>query len=128
MLRLTDHEPANEINVTPFLDVLLVLLIMSILLLGRHYMVVQLPEKQSGPEPPTPRIVLEVLPGGHFALNRQSVARDSLEQYLRQTFDRRPSKVLYVRGDPRVRYQEVITAMDIARGAGVSVLAIDGSP
>jgi len=122
-------EPAgltNDINVTPMIDVLLVLLIVFMLAIQqRKALDVQLPD------PPCagctgsntdPQIVLEVLTGGRFALNRAEVPRGALAARLRETYAGRPTKVLFVKGDSAVTYQEVIWAMDVARGAGVKVI------
>ena len=115
----------NEINVTPMIDVLLVLLIVFMLAVqARKAIDVQLPV----PQPPCvgcasdENIVLEVRAGGVFALNRAEVPRGALAERLRATYAGRPEKVLFVRGDSAVKYQEVFWAMDVARGAGVKVI------
>lgn len=124
--RLPDGALNNEPNVTPMIDVLLVLLIVFMLAMQkRKAMDVMLPD----PAPPCAgcaasddNIVLEVLTGGRFAINRADVPRGALAARLRETYEGRPSKILFVRGDSAVSYQEVIWAMDVARGAGVKVI------
>ena len=118
-----------EPNVTPMIDVLLVLLIIFMFLVAMNQprrIDLQLP--QPAPAPPTeraaPSIVLEVRAGGSYAVNRTPVAREVLGSYLRALYADRPQKILFVQGDPRVRYQEVFEAMDVARGAGVRVIGI----
>lgn len=64
-------------------------------------------------------IVLEVLPGPTYRINSQAVTADNLERRLREIYDPRPIKVLYVRADPATSYKDVFHAMDIARYAGV---------
>ena len=117
-----------EPNVTPMIDVLLVLLIIFMFLIAMNQprrIDLQLPEPSAAPgATAAPSIVLEVLPGGSYAVNRAPVAREALGPHLRALYADRPQKVLFVQGDPRVRYQEVFEAMDVARGAGVRVIGI----
>src|SRR5262249_33568244 len=68
-------------------------------------------------------IVLEVLPGETYRINTRDVPADNLERRLREIFDPRPLKVLYVRADPATTYQDVFHAMDVARLAGVLDIA-----
>lgn len=117
----------NEPNLTPMIDVLLVLLVifMIIIPMGRKAIDVQLPDPKP-PEQPPPKnaqqIVLEVLPGDQFAVNKKPIAKDDLFNYLKETYDPRPEKIMFIRGDPTVKYEAVIFAMDVARGAGVKVI------
>ena len=84
---------------------------------------VQLPEQRTD-GPNTPSIVLEVLPGGGHAINREPVRPADLAARLRAIYAGRPDKIILVRGDPSVTYQEVIHAIDVARGAGVAVIGV----
>ena len=118
----------NEINVTPMIDVLLVLLIifMMVIPMSRKAIDLQLPDPtpnadQSGPPPS--QIVLEVLPGNTFKINSQPVSKEELQKKLKEIYDPRPDKIIFVKGDPTVKYSDVIAAMDAARGAGVKVIA-----
>ncbi len=118
----------NEINVTPMIDVLLVLLIifMMVIPMSRKAIDLQLPDPTPQPEqsgPPPSQIVLEVLPGSTFKINSQPVAKNDLGRRLKEIYDPRPDKIIFVKGDPNVKYQDVIAAMDVARGAGVKVIA-----
>jgi biopolymer transport protein TolR len=117
----------NEPNVTPMIDVLLVLLIifMMILPMSRKAIDVQLPDPTPRPQPPnvkSDQIVLEVLPGPQYQVNKQPVAKEQLYNKLKEIYDPRPEKIMFVKGDPEVLYQDVIFAMDQARGAGVKVI------
>jgi biopolymer transport protein TolR len=116
----------NEINVTPFLDVLLVLLVIFLASVqARRALDVVLPVPSSAEcTTDCDAIVLEVRANGLYALNRAEFTGSELLSRVRQAFAGRPTSVLFVKGEPRVRYQDVITAMDVARGAGVKVLAI----
>ena len=64
-------------------------------------------------------IVLEVLPGPAYRINAQVVPGDDLTRRLREIYDPRPIKLLYVRANPAVHYQDVFHVMDAARYAGV---------
>lgn len=119
----------NEPNVVPMIDIMLVLLIIFMVVqqLNRKAVDLQLPD-------PTPavvtanqasdQIVLEVLPDGSFAINREPVTKDGLAGRLKEIYDPRPDKIIFIKGDPDVTYQDMITAMDVARGAGVKVIGI----
>ena len=116
-----------EPNVTPMIDVLLVLLIVFMFMVPmlQYELQVQLPEPVPGTaRPDAPPLVLHIAPGPAYALNRQPIAPHALRATIGATFATRPTKVLFVAGDSGVSYQQVVTAMDVAKGAGVRVLAI----
>ena len=119
----------NEINVTPMIDVLLVLLIifMMVIPMSRKAIDLQLPDPtpdDTNQGPPPSQIVLEVLPGDVFKINSQPVAKNDLGKRLKEIYDPRPDKIIFVKGDPAVKYSDVIWAMDAARGAGVKVIGV----
>ena len=117
----------NDINVTPMIDVLLVLLIifMVIVPMARKTIDVQLPDPTPQPVPPGPppqNIVLQVMQGGKFKINSEEQARENLAKRLKEIYDPRPDKLIFVKGDSLATYQDVIFAMDVARGSGVKVI------
>jgi biopolymer transport protein ExbD len=118
----------NEPNVTPMIDVLLVLLIIFMLVvpMSRKAIDLQLPDpsEQQSSENPPPQIVLEVLPGEKFAVNKEPLTKATLPKRLKEIYDGRPEKIIFVKGDPKVKYSDVIFAMDVARGAGVKVIGV----
>ena len=120
----------SEPNLTPMIDVLLVLLIIFMVIVptARKAIDVQLPDPTPSPvaSPNTDQIVLEVQKDGTYLINKQPVpaGSDGLSQMLHRTFDTRPEKIMFVKGDPAAKYQQVIQAMDVARGAGVKVIGV----
>jgi len=119
----------NEINVTPMIDVLLVLLIifMMVIPMSRKAIDLQLPDPtpDNTPQgPPPAQIVLEVLPGNVYKVNSQPIGKNDLQKRLKEIYDPRPEKIIFVKGDPAVKYSDVIWAMDAARGAGVKVIGV----
>jgi biopolymer transport protein ExbD len=124
-----DSTLTNEINVTPMIDVLLVLLIifMMVVPMARKAIDIQLPDPNPAVAPAntvSQQIVLEVLPNGAFAVNKEPLNKDNLVRRLKEIYDNRPDKLIFVKGDPKVTYQDVIFAMDMARQAGVKVIGV----
>jgi biopolymer transport protein ExbD len=123
----SDTNLTNEPNVTPMIDVLLVLLIifMMVIPLSRRAIDLQLPDPNpaqvSSPQQSN-QIVLEVMPNEQYAINKRAVSRSTLFNELKTVYEGRPDKILFIKGDPMVKYQEIIWAMDQARGAGVLVI------
>ena len=120
---------ASEINVTPFLDVLLVLLITFMAAMtARKALDTHLPVPCAGAcSADGETIMLEVLANGSFLLNRQPVSAGDLSAKLHAAFDARPTKVIAVAGHRDASYQSVLAAMDVARSAGVTAIAIPPS-
>jgi biopolymer transport protein TolR len=120
----------NEPNVVPMIDVLLVLLIIFMITIPMSRVAIDLqlpdpkpPENQDNQKPPD-QIVLEVLPGPQFLINKTAYSKEQLPGQFKAIYDPRPEKILFVKGDPNVKYQEIIWSMDVARGGGVKVIGI----
>ena len=117
---------SSEPNVVPMIDILLVLLIIFMITqpLSRMAMDVQVPP----PEPPTAtktppsQIVLELADGGGYAINGQPVPENQLDTQIQAIYDQRPAKLLFIKAGPNRIYQDVVHAMDVARGAGVQII------
>jgi biopolymer transport protein ExbD len=113
-----------EPNVVPMIDILLVLLIIFMIMQPRMRKAIDLQLPDPSPAIVTAnqqsnQIVLEVGPGDQLAINKQEVAWPNLRERLKEIYDARPEKIMFVKGDPQVTYEKVINAMDIARGSGV---------
>jgi biopolymer transport protein TolR len=120
--------PSWQINMTPMIDVLLVLLII--------FMVIQ-PTLQKGIEVQVPpveerpadtsapdQITLEIRAGPDYLINGIPVAPNELRATIRSIFADRPRKVLFVKGAEEILYGDVVRAVDAARGAGIDVVGL----
>ena len=116
-------EVMSEINMTPLVDVMLVLLIIFIITVPviQHAVKVELPRASSSrDQTPPENLQLAVDAQGQFFLGKQAVAADALEQRLREQAAREPQPQLYIRGDKQVPYERVAQAMTAAQRAGLS--------
>jgi biopolymer transport protein TolR len=127
-MQVGSHKVSAVINVTPMIDVLLVLLIVFMLLpthtTGLKSEVPQ-PAQENQIAPPDPRnLVLRIQKDRSIEINSQPVALDELEVRLLSLFAVRPNGVLFVDGSRELEYADVATVIDIARGAGVERIGL----
>ena len=118
-------EVSSEPNVIPMIDIMLVLLIIFMISqpLARMAIDVQVPPPVAAPSTaPSTQIVLEILQDGGYSINGQAVPKPQLDTQIHTIFDNRPAKLLFIKAHPSRIYQEIIEAMDVARGAGIQVI------
>ena len=124
-------EVMNEINMTPFVDVMLVLLIIFIITVPvmKHAVTVDLPRASNQPEQVKPETVrLSVRADGAYYWNEAPVADESLPGLLQAEAAKNPQPDLHIRGDKAVRYERVAQAMAAAQQAGLRKIGFVTEP
>lgn len=117
----------GDINVTPFVDVVLVLLIIFMVTapLMLQGMDVNLPETTTQPiRMPEAPLVLTITKDGQYSLARKIIALEELQTKLEAVFDARGSKEVFLRADEDAPYGVVVQGMAAARRAGATRLGI----
>ena len=112
----------NEINMTPLVDVMLVLLIIFIITVPvmKHSVNIDLPRATSAPQDPKPETIrLGVDAQGRYFWNEQEVAEADLLPRLQEASRREPQPELHLRGDKEARYERVAQALAAAQRSGL---------
>ena len=124
-------EVMNEINMTPFVDVMLVLLIIFIITVPvmQHAVNIELPRASNQPENIKPETVrLSVDAGGAYFWNAEPVSDEALQTRLMAAAAQVPQPELHIRGDKAVRYERVARVMAAAQRAGVHKIGFVTDP
>jgi len=125
------HRPLSEINVTPFVDVMLVLLIIFMVTapLMQQGVAVDLPETTTQPlrvqdEP----LILSVKKNGKYYIGRKELPADALRAKLEAIFEGTDSKEIFLRADREASYGVVVKALSAAREAGATSIGMVTEP
>ncbi len=124
--RGASRRPLAEINVTPLVDVMLVLLIISMVaspMLERGIKL-DLPATQTATEMEEARVVVSLDRDGRIRINDRPVHPDLLAQQMKALATTRPGETVYLRADKLLPYGEVLLVMDRIRKAGVTRVAL----
>jgi biopolymer transport protein ExbD len=135
-MQIGTKKPVNDINVTPLIDVVLVLLIIFMVLtpLAEKQMFNRVPEYMPEAQPvppdavPPDQTVLTALASGQVLLNRQQMPMAQAVPLLEQAFKDRPMKVLFFNAEDTAKYDVAIKILDQARQAGVNTIGMMTDP
>ncbi len=121
------NKAKSDPNVVPLCDILLVLLIIFMVITPAMQKGIDVKLPESGGEEQAPQsssYVLTLEKGNVIKLNQETVDPTLLEERLRQIFQTRQDKTIFIRAEDDTPYREVLKIIDIAKGAGIEVLGV----
>lgn len=119
----------SEINVTPMIDVILVLLIIFMVMVPTVQMgyLVNVPPKTESDAPALPnpnQIIMRYDKNGNIFINKQPISESEFPQKLRDTLKGNTGKMVFFAGDPEASYLETVNFLDLARSAGAENIGL----
>ncbi|MBN2241537.1 MAG: biopolymer transporter ExbD [Acidobacteria bacterium] len=128
-IRVGNKGYQSEINITPYIDILLVLLIifMTTAPMQRHDHPVRVPQPPSAEQQKKPRtdsLIIEMDLERKVKLNKEPITLEKLEATLTEFFSRSAVKDVFIRGDASLPYGEIFPLLDIARRSGANNIAL----
>ncbi len=135
-MQVGTKRPVNDINVTPLIDVVLVLLIIFMVLtpLAEKQMYSRVPDYMPEAQPvppdavPPDQTVLTALANGQVLLNKQPMTMEQAMPLLEKAYQDRPSKVLFFNAEDSAKYGLAVKILDLARQAGVNTIGMMTDP
>jgi len=117
----------SEINITPFTDVVLVLLVIFMIttpLILQSGIKVQLPKASSAEAESARNVIVTIAPSGDIYIDKRRLSLAEFRSELEARLTNRPDSAVIIRGDKEVKYDAVIQVIDAAKQAGVKKFAL----
>jgi biopolymer transport protein TolR len=121
--------PKSDINMTPMIDVLLVLIIIFMVITpltpkGLEALIPQPPPPNQPPQSDDRTVVVTINKDHSMLINVEPIAESALQKRLEDIFKTRADRTMFVKGDPDIEYQWVAQVIDIAHGAGIDKVGL----